>query len=232
MEVKICIKCGKELPFTIEFFNKAKVNRDGFSKRCKVCEAEYNKQWRENNKEKLLKYKKSNKKHIAKRTKLYRETRKEETSKYNKEYKIKHLDYYADHIKQWHENNKLHSSEYKKKHLEENRISCNKYRAIKRLLPSTLTIGQWNLTKKYFNDKCAYCGQTLVLTQEHFLALSKGGEFTHNNIIPSCQSCNSSKGNRDFFTWYPKYKYYSKQREKSILKYLNYKDETQQLKLI
>mgnify|MGYP003489420683 CR=1 FL=1 len=76
--------------------------------------------------------------------------------------------------------------------------------------------------KLEFNNKCAYCGKEKPLSQEHFVALSKGGEFTINNIIPSCQNCNSSKRATDFFEWYPKFKHYSKKREQIILKFLNY----------
>jgi len=98
---------------------------------------------------------------------------------------------------------------------------------------ATLTLEQWISAKFYFDNKCAYCNKESTLTQDHFLALSKGGEYTINNIVPSCLSCNSSKRDRDFFIWYPKKDFYSKQRETKILKYLNYnKNKTQQIALI
>jgi len=97
----------------------------------------------------------------------------------------------------------------------------------------TLTAEEWDKCKKSFNNKCAYCGKELPLAQEHFIALSVGGEFTLNNILPACQSCNSSKNKKDFFDWYRGYKYYSKAREAKILKYLHYKDKRyQQLALV
>ena len=99
----------------------------------------------------------------------------------------------------------------------------------KRQLAATLTLNQWEDIKNYFNNKCAYCGENTKLTQDHFTPISKGGEYTHNNIIPACGSCNSSKRNREFIEWYPKQKFYSKKREKAILKFLNYKGEVQQL---
>jgi hypothetical protein len=91
----------------------------------------------------------------------------------------------------------------------------------------------------YFKDKegyirCAYCNKILEnATQDHFIAMSKGGEYTKNNIVPACKSCNSSKNDLDFFEWYPIQKFYSKQREYKILKYLNYDPKTkyQQLAL-
>jgi 5-methylcytosine-specific restriction endonuclease McrA len=85
-----------------------------------------------------------------------------------------------------------------------------------------------------FDNKCAYCGKEKPLAQDHFVPLSKGGEYTNNNIICSCKSCNSSKSDKDFFEWYPEQLFYSKEREAKILKYLNYdkKTQTQQLALI
>lgn len=113
--------------------------------------------------------------------------------------------------------------------------------AIKKQLPHTLTTKQWESCKNYFkNDKgqlcCAYCGEILKdeIHQEHFVALSNGGEYTLNNIVPSCKRCNCSKRSSDFFTWYPRQKYYSKEREIKILKYLHYNknNKIQQLALI
>lgn len=70
------------------------------------------------------------------------------------------------------------------------------------------------------------------LHQEHFIPVSDKGEHTINNIIPACRSCNSSKGNKNFFEWYPDYKHYDKKRENFILEYLNYMDDdAQQLAL-
>lgn len=110
-------------------------------------------------------------------------------------------------------------------------MSWQKRRARKLLLPDTLTLKQWKQVKECFNNKCAYCGTELPLTKEHFVPLNKGGEYTINNIIPVCLSCNSSKKDKDFFSWYPVQSFYSKTRERKILKYLGYKNNKQQLKI-
>lgn len=126
------------------------------------------------------------------------------------------------------EKTKLYHSVNKEKY-----VLLKQRRKSKKLsLPHTLTDAQWEISKAYFNNTCCYCGKKLPLAQDHFVALSKGGEFTSNNIVPSCKSCNCKKHTSDFFTWYPKYKYYSKKRECFILKFLNYKDGIQQLKII
>lgn len=225
MEVKKCIKCGKELPLTIECFGKAKANKDGFTGQCKDCRSKWGKR-----------YFKENRVKVAEIQKKWNDKNKDQIAKIDKRYRDKNRDKLKVERKKWIEENKEEKSKYQKKWKMENREKCNiaeqKRRAKKFQLTNTLTLEQWESIKQDFNNKCAYCGETLPLAQEHFVPLSKCGEYTSNNIIPSCQSCNSSKYNEDFFIWYPNYKYYSVKRERFILKYLNYKDETQQLKLI
>lgn len=57
------------------------------------------------------------------------------------------------------------------------------------------------------NFTCAYCHNSLVLgdntkftkpTLDHILARSKGGSDLPENLITSCESCNKSKGTKDF----------------------------------
>ena len=114
---------------------------------------------------------------------------------------------------------------------EKRRQYKHRRRAAKRSLLSTLTVAQWEDIKQHFDNACCYCGKKELLHQEHFLALSKGGEYSHDNILPACRSCNSSKGSKNFLDWYPRYRHYSKKREKAILDFLNYKNNTQQLSI-
>lgn len=148
--------------------------------------------------------------------------------------------YYTDHPeykKQWWSKNKERNKKYNKRwyqsHKENRRILDQKRYARKRQLVATLTEEQWEIIKSYFNCKCAYCGKEKPLEQEHFIPIANKGEYTHNNIIPACKNCNSSKNNMDFFDWYPKQKFYSKKREQKILKFLGYaQEDTQQPALI
>lgn len=300
MEVKICITCGKKLPLTIEYFGKAKTNRDGFKGECKQCKTISERAYREKNKERLSEHKKEynknnrdkanirsrryceshkesisehkssyyqeNKEWITERNEKYRQYNSDKRSEYSKTYCERNKDKILKYCKKYREENKEKINGNRKKYREENiekiKDICRKYReenpekiresrrkykknnvdkcciytqkriAKKLLLPNTLTLKQWEEIKLQFDNKCAYCGKELILQQEHFIPVAKGGEYTHNNIIPSCRSCNCSKGAKDFFEWYPKFKNYSKKREKFILKYLNYKDNIQQLKMM
>ena len=226
METKVCTKCKKELTFNN--FDKSKSGKNGLKAYCKECR----KQYRQDNKESIAEYSKQyiqdNKESLAERNKQYCQNNKESIAEYGKQYRQEHL----EQSKQYTRNNKEKRKQYAQEHLEEGRVRWQTRNARKRLLLSTLTIQQWESIKERFNNKCAYCGKELPLAQEHVIPLSKGGEYTHNNIIPVCQKCNSSKGVKDFSVWYPQYENYSKKREKAIFEFLNYKNGIQQLALV
>jgi 5-methylcytosine-specific restriction endonuclease McrA len=60
-----------------------------------------------------------------------------------------------------------------------------------------LTTEQWNAIKLAYKFRCAYCGDRKQrLTMDHVIPVSKGGAHTAANIVPACQSCNSSKNAR------------------------------------
>ena len=238
MGTKICSKCGKELEKN-KYFNKRKASKDGFTKRCKECIAKSKKQYYTNNKEKVSikvhEYRIQNKEKVSTSNKKYVQNNKQLVIEYKKQYYQNNKKILAENNKQNYQNNKEsyleRQKQYRLKNLDVFRINAQKRKARAKQLISTLTIEQWENIKRCFDKKCAYCGEEKPLEQEHFLALSKGGEYTTNNIIPACKSCNCSKHDSDFFRWYSGYKYYSKQREQKILKHLGYDNEQQQLKI-
>lgn len=261
IKTKVCTKCGKELPATKEHFHKSKTGKFGLSSQCKACRnkeskkyreenKEYCEQWRAENKDYFKDYQAKNKRKIQKQKREYYKQNKEKLREYYK-------DWYSENKGTLRENSRQHYAENrdairkrrkqlyeanKEKIQEQTRNRVQKYLARKKELPATLTERQWEQIKKDFNNACAYCGVTeekhlkefgQTLHQEHFVPLSKGGAYTHNNIIPACMNCNSSKRDKDFFEWYPQQEFYSKEKEEKILKYLNYiNDDIQQLSIL
>ena len=236
---KTCTKCGKGL--TEDKFNKNKNTKDGLRSECKKCLKRY----REDNKEfiasKNKQYYQDNKEILIMSRKVYRDQyyqdHKADAAEYSKPHYQKNKVSIAAYHKKWHLKNKVVMAEYAKQYGKNNRDKLNimhqRRRSIKRQLPSTLNDIQWKVIKIQFDNCCAYCGKELPIQQEHFVPLSKGGEYTHNNIIPACQNCNYSKHDSTFFEWYPTHKSYNKSREIKILKYLNYdKRNNQQLSIL
>lgn len=51
-------------------------------------------------------------------------------------------------------------------------------------------------------DGCAYCGATdRPLQRDCVLAVSRGGRYTLDNVVPACGPCNASKCNDEVTGW-------------------------------
>jgi endogenous inhibitor of DNA gyrase (YacG/DUF329 family) len=56
---------------------------------------------------------------------------------------------------------------------------------------------QWLEVLEAFNYHCAYCLKPLdAVDREHMTPISRGGDNTLSNIVPSCRSCNVKKNDR------------------------------------
>jgi hypothetical protein len=220
MELKICFRCKKELPRNLDYFPSNKSRKDGLSPYCKKCLVEYKQEHRKKNKEQIRKHKQE-----------YYLKAKEHIQEYQQANREHILENKREHHRKNREQEKAYRREYLKNNLDKYRIWNKRRSARIKGLQFNYSSEIWENAVKYFDNKCAYCGEEKPLQQEHFIALSKGGEYTVNNIIPACLSCNDSKRDSDFFDWYHKKPFYSKKREKKILKYLDYKNGIQQLKL-
>jgi 5-methylcytosine-specific restriction endonuclease McrA len=64
-----------------------------------------------------------------------------------------------------------------------------------------LTDEQWTALQAAWGG-CAYCGATdKPLQRDCILALSRGGRYTLDNVVPACPSCNTSKCNDEVTGW-------------------------------
>jgi 5-methylcytosine-specific restriction endonuclease McrA len=64
-----------------------------------------------------------------------------------------------------------------------------------------LTPAQWAAIKDAW-DGCAYCGETDgPLQRDCVMAISRGGRYTIDNVVPACAACNASKCNDEVTGW-------------------------------
>ncbi|WP_082949734.1 HNH endonuclease [Mycobacterium sp. ACS4331] len=64
-----------------------------------------------------------------------------------------------------------------------------------------LTPQQWSALKQAWGG-CAYCGAADAdLQKDCMLAISRGGRYTLDNVVPACGSCNASKCNSEVTGW-------------------------------
>jgi len=75
-------------------------------------------------------------------------------------------------------------------------------RARERAAQGSLTPSEWLAVIAGWAGRCAYCGMALEeVTQDHIVALARGGRHDPLNVVPACKPCNSSKGASDVWTW-------------------------------
>ena len=71
-----------------------------------------------------------------------------------------------------------------------------------------LTAAQWATIREAWGGCCAYCGKADgALQRDCVLALSRGGRYTFENIVPACRSCNASKSNDEVTRWLRRKRY-------------------------
>jgi len=64
-----------------------------------------------------------------------------------------------------------------------------------------LTDAQWDALQIAWAG-CAYCGKDEEsLQRDCVLAISRGGRYTLENVVPACRSCNASKCNDEVTGW-------------------------------
>ena len=121
--MKVCSKCKVEKE--LANFSKRKSSKDGFRKQCKKCLAIIGKEWRLNNKEKVLEDRKKdyaqNRESYKRKAKEWNKENPEQKKETSRKYHIKNKDVIRKRAKEWNLNNKEHVSYLGKKHYKENK---------------------------------------------------------------------------------------------------------------
>lgn len=181
---KYCSQCEKVLP--LSEFKVAGKKADGtvrYSGECKACA-----------KQRSAAYYAKNKEHIKQQTDAYRKA---------------HLSQYAEYSNRFKSNNpnkrRAQQRDAYKRYAKTPRgkitIARHNEAYNRQARLGNLTATQWQAILELFDYRCAYCGKSGKLTMEHIVPVSNGGILTKANIIPACQHCNSSRGNKDIYEW-------------------------------
>lgn len=213
---KICTKCSKELPATLEYFYKGKLkNKYGLEAQCKICKNSSGAKWREANKEEHKQMRKdwraNNEEHIKNYKSEYDSNHKEESKQYRAKNKLKlskqKHEYYKENKEEILERNRL----WRIKNKDKMRVYKLRYKA--KAESDMLEYDDWLYCLDYFNHSCAYCGKkTFNLHGDHVIPVSKDGKTIKSNIISACPRCNLSKRDKDMEEWYKSQDFFSKSR--------------------
>jgi len=64
-----------------------------------------------------------------------------------------------------------------------------------------LTTEEWTAIRALWGG-CAYCGAAdRPLQRDCVMAISRGGRYTLDNVVPACAACNASKCNDEVTAW-------------------------------
>jgi len=208
---KECRKCKRLLPADTIHFNRKRDNKDGLHNVCKECRGHkfrvpYSLGVLEGERKcvccgkiypatnEFFSYSDKEHMHFMSRCKKCSADKQKNNPKRN------------ETIRNWDNN---HPEAYAKKMLRRYEMLLNN--------GNTLTNDEWQENLKYFDYSCAYCGSDKSITKDHVIPLTKGGTTSKCNVIPACNSCNTSKLNYDFEKWYKKQEFFSDERFKKIL---------------
>lgn len=97
----------------------------------------------------------------------------------------------------------MYQSKYKKRFLRWKKTCRNHIQRMKAIgtwhgLPR-LTYTEWKNRLIEFQFRCAYCLQQFPeenLWLEHIVGIKEGGEHRIHNVVPTCQLCNQTKGDK------------------------------------
>jgi len=213
MKFKVCIKCGKNLPATAEYFSLRKDSRDGLRNECKKCRGLYNKQYKKDNEKVINDYHKEYRKINRDKAIKYMQTYGPINYKKNKvEIDKRHVIYNRAYIKTQHGKELDRAKRYKRK-------------AMNFLNGGSYTPKQWKECLLYFDNRCAYSGELLKPYNthvEHIIPISKEGTNYIWNICPSINYVNLSKNNKDMEQWYKEQIYFSEERLNKIYAWIEY----------
>lgn len=231
----ICYKCKEELQANEENFLPRNDSITGFRGVCRKCrsiqEANFRLEnievMRERDRQQDIKRRDSKKEYAYQR--YWSDP--EFASKISRKSRIKHIEKRRSESRMRYILNKEESKAYARKYRKTKSGKASitktkqKRRAARINLANDFTVEQWNACKEYFGNVCAYCGRkTMIghdLDQDHFIASSNGGPYTASNIVCACRKCNSKKHTSEPIEWFRKQTFYSLEREKKILTYLN-----------
>ena len=237
---KKCTTCGEWLVANTDNFGKDKRGKFGLKSQCKVCKKEYNKEYREKNKEYIKEY---DKEYREKNKEYFKEKNKEyykEHREYYKKYKEKNKEYFKEYNKkynkEYYEDNKEYIKEYYKEYYKEycktqkgkeNYKNNNiKYKNRLKSQGKGITTKQYKEMMNFFDWKCAYSNipyEKYAIHKDYILPIANGGLNEVWNIVPMYKNYNSSKNDTlDVLNWYKEQEYFSEERLAKIVEWQQY----------
>ena len=85
------------------------------------------------------------------------------------------------------------------------RMQYNVTRGLREIIAprQTMPKAQWERIKAEFVERCVFCGSTATkenrgIVPDHLVPVTRFGELVVGNTVPACQTCNDSRGEKDW----------------------------------
>ncbi|WP_186784341.1 HNH endonuclease [Streptomyces sp. CBG33] len=165
----------------------------------RVRKAEYNRQWYEENQERKAetdrRWREENRERVAEAQRRYHEENREQRVEASRRWHAENRERVAENHRRWREENPDRRAEYKRRYRARKAAAT-----VTPFTPADLR-ADWEEHDLY---GCFYCGGPAEpLHVDHFYPLNPAdedaapGPHAVDNLVPACESCNTSKGNRD-----------------------------------
>lgn len=222
-EFKRCTKCDEYK--SRDQFSRQSRSRDGLQSECKDCNREYRQSNAEHRREYQREYNQVNAESIRDRKRIYRQKNAEWIREYERNRRktnAKQLDEYIRNYRQVNSTRILetvHKYRQTLKGKAVERAHGHRRRARKKSLPNSFTATDWQIALDYFDHACAVCGQGLMFNShgDHWIALNAPncpGTIPWN-MVPLCNTCNTSKKDSQPDDWLMKR--FGKRKGRAIL---------------
>jgi 5-methylcytosine-specific restriction endonuclease McrA len=153
----------------------------------------------------VRKWSEKNKEYKKEQVRIWRLRNLDYRKEYSRLYRLSNQEYFKD----WYLNHPNYNKEYYETNFETIKEQKFHYAHNKRVEESNkqpfneigystiIEIFDW----KFSNPSlCIYCKENEAETLDHFIPIAKGGQHKEQNLVPSCQVCNSIKNDKLFLS--------------------------------
>lgn len=168
----------------------------------------------EKHKEQVQRYRKKHKASIALKSKIWKQSESGRIS--TSKYRLRHKEQINRTISEWRKRNRdrviknqrnwlsrhpeksfQYSKKYRTSHPEQVTKSSRARRELFKNIEGDFNLSEWEEICNKFQNRCLYCERDSVkLTIDHVVPVSRGGSNYITNIQPLCKNCNSKKGKK------------------------------------
>lgn len=187
--MKLCTRC-RELK-SLTDFGKNRSNKDGLQTHCKSCRSAHYTANAEKVRKRVRDYVTANAETISERRKGYHAVHREANNARSRKWR-------EDNPAMARESDRRGGAKWRSDNPDKQRANFARYRA-RKLGAAHEPYSRREIFERW-GSRCCYCDAP-ANSLDHVIPLIAEGADAPNNLVPSCVSCNSSKGSKSLADW-------------------------------